>query len=487
MLQCVINVKDNRLYFDGDVPVEEIRNITSWLVQGHQFSQAYKKGHWDGRKHLFDKKTNSCPTGLLALVLEHLLAVRPGLRITVQEAPQAVFPVGGRVEVRGKLKGLFGLGIFDYQMEAALAAIDKKRGIIKIATNGGKFSIAAAIINYLHLPTLFVVPGIELLYQSVENFSDLLEIDKNFIGVMGDGHFSVGEWITVATADTLHSRLFGKTVPKELTKIRWECLIVDECHGSGSDTWYEIMDVIPATWRIGTSGTPLNRSDGNTLRLIAQTGPIIYEVANKTLVERGISVQPLVKLISINEPKIPKKRNKVKVTYAEAYDEGVTNNFILNQKVVEELMALLMKNKKVIIMIDRIEHGENLLNMYEELRKNTNKFTPKIEFMHGTLDSESRTKILNDFKGMTGTRGIIATSILNQGVDMNCIDALILAGGGRAVIPLLQRIGRGLRTGPNKDKLLIIDFMNSCHAFLAKHATIRLQTYQQQDCFEFIK
>jgi superfamily II DNA or RNA helicase len=319
------------------------------------------------------------------------------------------------------------------------------------------------------------------LYQTLEAASDLLEIPKEEIGIMGDTQFSVGNWLTIATADSLHSKLFNKQIPKELQQIKWECMIVDEVHSGSALTWYEVMDVIPAKTRIGMSGTPLDRSDGNTLRLIAQTGPIIYEVTNKTLVERGISVQPLVKLIRIETPKIPVRRNKKKVTWGEAYDEGITNNIELNIKVVEELQNQLFENKQVIVMVDRIEHGENILTHYNL----SSRCNFPIKFIHGQLDSEERSQAIQDFKDGK-IRALISTSILNQGVDMDCIDTLILSSGGKALIPLLQRIGRGLRTGKGRDSLLIIDFMNNCHKFFIEHSIIRLQTYKQQECFKLI-
>ena len=80
-------------------------------------------------------------------------------------------------------------------------------------------------------------------------------------------------------------------------------------------------------------------------------------------------------------------------------------------------------------------------------------------------------------------RCLIATSILNEGIDVKGIDVLILAGGGKAKISLLQRAGRGLRTGENKDKLLIIDFANFTHKYLLKHSMLRLKIYRSEECF----
>lgn len=473
---CKITIKGSKATLSGDYPVAFVRTVTSYPVQGAHFSPAYKKGKWDGRKHLFNLRTSTMPAGLVSNVVQELKKRDPKLRVMVVDEREDSVPAvaNGPLDLCGKLKGKFGKGDFDYQMGAAEAALKKKRGILKIATNGGKTAIAAAIMNSLRIPTLFVVPGQDLMRQTAKALQEMTGAGDGQIGLIGDSKFSVGSWITIAVDDSLGLRLKDGSLDEY--KDAWQLVFVDECHTAGAETLYAALDALPAYYRFGLSGTPLDRSDGGSLRLIAQTGEIIYEVKNKLLVDRGISVQPLVKLIRVDEPKIPKKRNKVKVKYAEVEDEGVVNNIHLNSKIAEHAIRFIDEGKQCIILINKLKQGDNILELLQ------NRGCTKGVFMHGKLKSEERQEALDKF--VDGEyRYLVGSNILDTGIDLDCIDVMFFAGGGKAVIPTLQRSGRGLRAGRGRTEVILVDMVNLCHPFLASHSQKRLQTYKDEECF----
>lgn len=473
---CTITVKGSVAKFSGDFPVAFIRSITSYPVQGAHFSPAYRKGRWDGRKHLFNMRTSSMPAGLVTSVVKALKEKDPSMRIMVEDKREDSIPAVGNhgLDVYGGLNGLFGKGKYDYQMLSAEAALLAKRGILKLATNAGKTVIAAAITHHLGIPTLFIVPGKDLMYQSLKSFSEFLNISEEDIGLIGDGHFKVGQWLTIATDDSLAMRLDDGSL--EPYREMWQLLFVDECHTAGAETLYKALDRLPAYYRFGLSGTPLDRSDGGSLRLIAQTGEIIYEVRNKLLVERGISVQPIVKLIRVDEPKIPRKRGTDKVKYAEVEDLGIINNENLNKQIVEGAIRFIDEGKQCIILINKILHGDNLYAMLEDRGYTNGAFT------HGKKKAKERQEALNKF--VDGEyRYLIGSNILDTGIDMDCIDVMFFAGGGKATIPTLQRSGRGLRSGRGRTEVILVDMVNLCHKFLIDHSQKRIQTYKDEDCF----
>jgi superfamily II DNA or RNA helicase len=416
------------------------------------------------------------PAGLVTHVVRELKARDPKMRVMVEDSREDSVPAAASrgLDVNGELQGKFGKDKYDYQMSAAEAALEHKRGILKIATNGGKTVIAAAIINHLAMPTLFVVPGQELLHQTKRELQKFLAISPEDIGVIGDGQFSVGDWLTIAVDKSLHNRLKDGSLDEY--KDRWQLVFVDECHTAGAETLYTALSQLPAYYRFGLSGTPLDRSDGGSLRLIAQTGEVIYEVKNKLLVERGISVQPLVKLIRVEEPVIPKTRNRVKLKYAEVEDEGIINNVHLNSRLVDAAIKYIDEGKQCIILINKLEQGSNILDMMYSRGCESGVFT------HGSLKAEERQEALSKF--VSGEhRFLVGSRILDQGIDVDCIDVLIFAGGGKAVIPTLQRAGRGLRSGRGRKEVIIVDVVNLCHKFLASHSQTRIKTYKKEDCF----
>jgi len=82
------------------------------------------------------------------------------------------------------------LGVYelrDYQLDAFYAALERKRGILHLATNAGKTLIAAALAKVLDIPTLFVVHRKTLLQQTYDAFKE--HINKSELGRVGDGLF----------------------------------------------------------------------------------------------------------------------------------------------------------------------------------------------------------------------------------------------------------------------------------------------------------
>ena len=47
---------------EGDFPKSKVMEVTSYPVDGAEFSKAFKRGAWDGRKYLFSDRTQRFPT-----------------------------------------------------------------------------------------------------------------------------------------------------------------------------------------------------------------------------------------------------------------------------------------------------------------------------------------------------------------------------------------------------------------------------------------
>lgn len=472
-VECQITIEGNTATLKGKFPLKIVRNATSYYMDGYQFSPAFKSHKWDGKKHFFNLHNLSIPAGLTHLVIEALKKHSPSGKITVVDnRHNHSLPIK---KDSFDLHGIeFGKGVYDYQLSVVQAMIDNHQGVIKCATNAGKTCMSCAVVKYLGLPTLFLVERIILVHQAANVFSKFLQIPLEEIGIIGDGNFTIGKWITIATPESLGNRLSTESVKFMLNK--WQVLIIDEAHHASSDTFYDVVSKIPAHYRFGMSGTPLDRSDGADLRLLAQTGPVIYEVSNKLLVERGISVPPEVEMIKITDPVISSN-----CSWTEVQKRGVVENPHLNNMVVKKAIECVDKGYQVLILVEQIKHGsiiESLLTScgHSATLGNT------VSYLTGKEDSETREQALKLFKEGV-IRILIATSILDEGVDVPCIDVLILAAGGKSKIRLLQRVGRGLRSGKDKKRLLVVDFANFCHKWLTKHSLSRLKTYKNEECF----
>ncbi len=67
---------------------------------------------------------------------------------------------------------------------------------------------------------------------------------------------------------------------------------------------------------------------------------------------------------------------------------------------------------------------------------------------------------------------IFSVDLFNEGVDLPCIDTVLLLRPTESKILFLQQLGRGLRTAPPKEHLVILDFIGNHHSFFHKHQAL---------------
>lgn len=467
---CNITILGTNARIDGTFPTSVVQGATSYYSPGYQFTMQFKAKVWDGKIKLYRRPTRTFPSGLVPDVVASLREA--GAKVTVDDQRQCP----GNPCQKPQDVSLVGLSFdypFDYQPRCVEAMLNAQRGIVAVATNGGKTVIAALAIKALRLPALFLVPSLDLLHQTRRVFMTRMGLNSDGVGICGDKLWQPGKWITVATVDTLHSRMNTPAGKALLDSI--DLLFVDECHHVGADTWYEVVRRCDAFYRFGLSGTPLKRSDGGDMKLIGATGGVLFEIRNKELIERGISVRPHITWIRVVNPLLPRG-----IKYPEAYRLGIVENVWRNTVIARATAERVERGLNVLILVTELKHGRIL---DEKLWNFTSgSFIPH-QFLSGQEASEVRTKAFEDFR-RGDLRVLIATSIMNEGIDMPNIDALILAAGGKSSIRTLQRVGRGLRKGGNIDRLEVVDFVDFQSKYLLEHSLQRFTDYRGEECFE---
>ena len=75
---------------------------------------------------------------------------------------------------------------------------------------------------------------------------------------------------------------------------------------------------------------------------------------------------------------------------------------------------------------------------------------------------------------------LISTSVLDEGVDISGINAIIYARGMVSSRKLLQGIGRGLRKKSDGSRLRFYDFIDNMHSSLLQHSLNRYHTLKNE-------
>lgn len=167
---------------------------------------------WDGKKHFFDVKELSFPTGLLNQVLNAISNY--SLRIDYKINDTGVKPFVDYTTIPDNLylagdKGLRTLELRDYQVKAVKNFYKNTTGVINYAVASGKTAVGAEIIKQA-LPKLepnqrvaFFTNSSEIFNQSVKNLESFLNTK---VGKLGGGHHTL-EQVTVCTIQTVNAYL----------------------------------------------------------------------------------------------------------------------------------------------------------------------------------------------------------------------------------------------------------------------------------------
>lgn len=360
-----------------------------------------------------------------------------------------------------------------YQREAFKFCHLNRRGILKMPTGSGKTIVAQAIISAAGAKALYIVPTLELLYQTAKSFTEMFGAEN--IGIIGDAEYISHRPITIATVQTLWARF--EAISKSQDFDRFGTLILDEAHhcsmselAKGANTWYKIAQRIPAYWRFGLTATPGKGDDPSFQMLTGVTGPVIYEISSAELVRLGYLSIP--KIVMFNQ-----HHNVRYPDWHTAKTNGISLNISRNQKIADVAMQLATIGKRVLVIVDRVEtQGQELYQLIGPAYSS---------FIHGTSDSKKRKKARDSFKD--GSKPVLIGTVFGEGVDFPFMDCVINAAGGKSSRQTIQRFGRVLRKHDGKYVGICVDFNDhdSGKRYLAKHSKERIQTYQDLE-FEIL-
>jgi superfamily II DNA or RNA helicase len=452
MIQIEIQNVKSKLVGDLDPKIiSALYNKLSAEVVGSYYARQ-RTPYWDGRKHFFTKKGLAFATGMVWLVREVLEKFKieyeyVDLRIKPKE--QLALP-------------LYNVTLRPYQEQVVNDSVEQQRAVIRISTGGGKTVCIAALVGKLNLTTLILIHRQEIMQQIKETLERILQVP---IGTVGAGVVDIKP-ITISMIQSSHE------LKDFLPKV--EVLMGDEGHHAPCETYWEIAQACPnAYYRYLWTGTDW-REDNMSILLDGFAGKKKWDIDASKLIQDGWLVPPTIFLYDFKHERKPRKG----MPYSEIYDTEVTNNVERNQLVVDIAMKAVQANKSTLILINYIEHGENLLKILE-------KVYPEAVFIHGSTEPEKRKKVLQEFK--EGTRKlIISSNILGEGVDIVKLEVLITARAEASTVAAYQAIGRTLRLSDGKDKAIIVDVFDNNVKYLESHANSRMSVYAKESKYKLV-
>lgn len=297
--------------------------------------------------------------------------------------------------------------------------------------------------------------------------------------------FTEPDIITCITSQSLHK------VPELIPRTR--ILLVDECHEWASKHSQRHLKLFQNTiCRLGFSATPWNEDPVHNFKLKSWIGPELCDVSIdylrdqkilsschahfyriKVPSEREIQTngknKKLVAKSTSNGLIVPEdaKGTSTARSFFDSDQIGIVENENLQNKIVEIVSGI--KEGRILILVRRLPHGDRLKELM-----------PDAHWIRGEDTAETREFVLQQLRQSDQPKVVAIMSAIGfYGLNVLC-HHLINACGGKDANLLIQKVGRGLRKGVDKEHLEYHDFLFEGDRFLQRHSKSRIDVLQSE-------
>ncbi len=233
-----------------------------------------------------------------------------------------------------------------------------------------------------------------------------------------------------------------------VSRQRFDYIIVDEAHHSLADTYVKLFELFPDAKKLGVTATPCRLNHESFLRLYETlvTSPQISWFINQGLLADFdyVSIRP--------DSKIQRLVDSSDVAQTGDFSIADLDNTFNNQRIRSKIYKSYekyAKGRKGIIYAINKRHAANIADLYCQHHVNAVAIdcdTPK----------EERQDMIAQFKEGK-IQVLVNVDIFTEGFDCPDVNFIQLARPTRSLALYLQQVGRGLRVVQGKGNTIIID------------------------------
>jgi len=373
------------------------------------------------------------------------------------------------------------------QIMAVRKILKLRWGTLQMATGSGKTEVLASILKYLnseigYFPkTLLIEPTLKLVESTAKRFRDY-----KIPASMYTEHRDIDESeIIISHPQSLNNDMLDD--PSLLDDIK--IVMFDESHHTKADTWKKLMySLRNVEFSIGTSASivedinvDLEFMDPDEVLALGCTGPVVMNVPPSFYVDKGFLAESIVfRVDNKADEEVEDEKDWTNEIYPKKIDSKIRND-----KVALISRFFAMNDRKVLILVDRKNHAEHIMSKLvlgdmagvSRICYGSDVNKRYIEGVDDIIETDE--DVLLKFK-KGEVKILIATSHLDEGVDVPNLDVVILAGGGKNQRRLIQRMGRMLRKTKRGVYGYVVDFTDHKSDVLRKHSKLRRQFYKDK-------
>jgi superfamily II DNA or RNA helicase/HKD family nuclease len=324
-----------------------------------------------------------------------------------------------------------------------------QRGLVVMATGLGKTWLAAFDADQMQAKrVLFIAHREEILNQAAETFLRIRH--QTSVGFYMGHTREVQVDVLCASVQTLGR---AKHLEKFATD-HFDYIVVDEFHHAAAPTYRRVLRHFSPRFLLGLTATP-DRTDQSDILSLCDDN-LVYGCD----LFRGINAGLLAPF-----------------HYYGIWDESVDYKEIPWRSGRFDPEELTNK----LATLARAQHA--LKEWREQSQQRTLAFCVSIKHAEFMAEQFRRSGVRAQavYAGSTTSRGdaldqlaggklevIFSVDLFNEGIDLPSIDTVLMLRPTESKILFLQQLGRGLRKAPEKDKLVVIDFIGNHQSFLHK-------------------
>ncbi|WP_312088812.1 DEAD/DEAH box helicase [Megamonas funiformis] len=327
---------------------------------------------------------------------------------------------------------------------AKLQQDNKQKALLISATGTGKTYLSAFAVKKANPKRLlFLAHREQILKQACKTFAKIIP-DIQY-GILSANHKDFHKPYLFSTINMLSKE-------ENLTQFaptHFDYIIIDETHRAGASSYLKILNYFQPQFLLGMTATP-ERTDGFDIYQLFDHN-IAYEIRLNQAMQENL-LCPF-HYFGITDITVDNQEINDNSTFNDlTTDARVTH--IINQS---QYYGFSGERLRGLIFCSQIEEAQILSQKFNERGFNTISLS-------GKDSQETRTNAIHKLEQKersTGLDYIFTVDIMNEGIDIPAINQIIMLRPTKSSIIFVQQLGRGLRKYPQKDYVVILDFIGN--------------------------
>lgn len=326
---------------------------------------------------------------------------------------------------------------------ARVRASGEHRALVISATGTGKTYMGALdVANYEPHKFLYIVHREQILDKTMASFKKVLSNENEAqFGKISGSHKNLNAKYLFATIQTLAKDEWLH----QLNPAEFDYILVDEAHRAGAASYQKVLNYFKPKFLLGMTATPERMDDFNLYEMFD------YQIAYEIRLQKALDEEMLCPFHYIGitdyerDGETSDETSDMQWLVAKErvdYIERQTDYYGYSGDVLQGLIFCSRKSEAEQLAVELTKRGH------------------PSKALTGETPQRERDAIVSELENEQ-IEYIITVDVFNEGIDIPCVNQVVMLRNTQSSIVFIQQLGRGLRKSPNKEFMTVIDFIGN--------------------------